>query len=129
MAEGEAVTENVQDFIIKNGVLTKHDGSGGDVTIPAGVTVIRYGTFEGFKNLTGVTIPEGVEKIQQAAFSSTGLTNVTIPESVTEIGDGTFCRCTGLKSVDIPEGVKKINSYAVIDCTSLTCHHRAAYPH
>lgn len=49
VAEGEAVTENVQDFIIKNGVLTKYDGSGGNVTIPAGVTVIRYQAFDGFK--------------------------------------------------------------------------------
>ena len=121
MAEGEAVTENVQDFIIKNGVLTKHDGSGGDVTIPAGVTLIRYQAFNGVKKLTGVTIPESVKKKQNGAFCGTGLTSITIPEGVTESSSGTFCRCTGLKSVDIPEGVKKINSYAVIDCTSLTC--------
>jgi len=122
VAEGEAVTENTQDFVIKNGVLTKYNGLGGDVTIPAGVTVIRYGTFDGFKNLTGVTIPEGVEKIQQATFSSTGLTSITIPEGVTEIGDVAFCSCAGLQSVTLPEGVRigeKAFAYTAIQSVTI----------
>lgn len=30
--------KNKQDFVIKNGVLSKYNGPGGDVAIPAGVT-------------------------------------------------------------------------------------------
>ena len=30
--------ENMQDFVIENGVLEKYKGPGGDVTIPEGVT-------------------------------------------------------------------------------------------
>lgn len=94
VAEGEAVTENVQDFIIKNGVLTKYDGSGGNVTIPAGVTVIRYQAFDGFKKLTGVTIPK----------------------SVAEIGEKSFARCTGLASVTLLGSAAKIDKTAFEGC-------------
>lgn len=30
--------KNKQDFVIKHGVLSKYNGPGGDVAIPAGVT-------------------------------------------------------------------------------------------
>lgn len=41
-----------QDFIIKNGVLQKYKGPGGDVTIPEGVTEIRAYAFQFCTDLT-----------------------------------------------------------------------------
>lgn len=35
---GNYTMKNKQDFVIKNGVLSKYNGPGGDVAIPAGVT-------------------------------------------------------------------------------------------
>ena len=98
-----------QDFIIKNGVLQKYKGPGGDVTIPEGVTEIRAYAFQFCTDLTSVTIPEGVTEIGERAFyGCTGLTSVTIPEGVTKIGERAFEDCTGLTSIALPRSIRKI---------------------
>ena len=80
------------DFAIEDGVLTKYNGSGGDVTIPSGVTIIAN------------------------AFERCGsLTNVTIPSGVTIIGASAFEHCTNLTSVSIPSSVIAIEMFAFFD--------------
>ena len=81
------VMENKQDFVIKNGVLIKYRGPGGDVTIPEGITEIGSYAFD----------------------HCTGLASVTIPEGVRSIGEMAFRCCKKLKSIAIPEGVTKID--------------------
>ena len=56
------------DFEIKNGVLVKYTGAGGDVVIPDGVTGIGDHAFSQCKSLTSVTIPDGVTSIGDCAF-------------------------------------------------------------
>ena len=86
--------ENMQDFVIENGVLEKYKGPGGDVTIPEGVTEIGSSAFKDCANLTSVTIPEGVTKIRAYAFKGcANLTSVTIPGSVKEIDKYVFQGC------------------------------------
>ena len=53
-----------------------------------GIKEIPFGTFEGCKKLTSVTIPSGV----------------------TEIGATAFCKCDSLKSLTIPSGVTKVGT-------------------
>ena len=57
--------ENNQDFVIENGVLTKYNGPGGDVTIPEGVTEIGSSAFDGCKKLT-IHAPAGSAAEQYA---------------------------------------------------------------
>lgn len=88
------------------------------------------------------TIPSGVKKIAENAFSYTSLTKITIPNNVTEIGSDTFSYsdtlqtltfgkgartiperccwyCGKLSKVVIPEGVTAIKDDAFAMCTSL----------
>ena len=51
------------EFVIENGVLTKYNGPGGDVVIPAGVTEIGERAFYGCTDLTGITVPDSVTRI------------------------------------------------------------------
>ena len=44
--------ENIQDFVIRNSVLTKYTGPSGDVVVPEGVTEIGRSAFQGCENLT-----------------------------------------------------------------------------
>jgi len=108
------------DFTIENGVLTKYNGTGGDVTIPDSVTYIGDGAFYRRGVLTGVTTPASATNIGDDAFSSRTLTGVTIPSSVTGIGDYAFCGCTGLTSIIIPDSVTSISNWAFENCTGLT---------
>ena len=125
----------VPEFEFSNGVITKYNGPGGDVVIPAAiggaaVTAIGYGAFAWgdpmdmvYQNtsLTSVTIPDSVTSIGDFAFlSCVNLSSVTIPEGVVSIGFQAFGFCDSLSSVTIPDGVTSIGAYAFSYCESLS---------
>ncbi len=105
--------------------LTKYTGNGGEVVIPSkhgGLSVRSIGDGVFFrKNLTAITIPDGVTSIGDRAFSScSNLTAITIPDSVTIIGNKTFSDCISLTAITIPDGVTSIGGSAFSGCSSLT---------
>lgn len=108
-------------FVIKDGVLRKYNGPGGDVVIPEGVTEICESAFSCCTGLTSVTIPGSVTRIGEFAFRGcTGLTSVIIPEGVTEIGVEAFTGCIRLTRVTLPVSVVKVGCRAFYGCSDLT---------
>ena len=102
----------------------------GDVTVPSQVTdgtntydvagIFQY-TFTNSRNLTTVTIPEGVRFIGEMAFRGcTGLTSVTMPSTVAYIHSGAFQYCWDITSIDLPSGVSLIGDKAFYGCDNLT---------
>ena len=90
---------------------------------PYTVTSIAQRAFYDFRNLTSVTIPEGVISIGRNAFSNcTSLTSVTMSEGVTSIEYEAFCGCSKLASITLPDGLVYIGDYAFRYCplTSIT---------
>ena len=87
------------------------------VIIGDGVTSIGNELFSSCTSLQSITIPNGVTRIGEGAFSSAALTSITIPNSVTSIGDNAFI-FSGLTSVTIPNGAIGLQSF--IDCFYLT---------
>jgi len=71
------------------------------VTIPEGITTISHNTFLRCKNLTSITLPNSIKTIWTVAFKGTGLTSITLPESVTLLGGGVFQNCENLVSITI----------------------------
>lgn len=109
-----------KDFTIRNGILKKYTGPGGDVVIPDSVTSIGEEAFYKCESLTSITIPDSVTRIGDYAFSEcSNLTSIAIPGSVVHIGDGTFYYCTNLTSITIPDGVTSIGEETFSCCTSL----------
>ena len=105
-----------EDFVIKDGVLKKYVGPGGDVVIPDGVTSIAGTAFFNCTSLSSVTIPNSVTSIGRSAFNNCkSLTSIAIPDSVTSIGDYAFYNCTSLTSIVIPNSVRKIDKYTFLD--------------
>lgn len=119
----------LNDFVIENGVITKYTGPGGKVEIPSedkdgnAVTAIGNSAFTDCVDLTSVTIPEGVTKIEDGVYrwEKTGdsteygvqWTNLKL------VGYGAFSGCTNLTWVDMPQGVVHIGALAFSECSSL----------
>ena len=92
-----------------------------NLTIPDGVTSIGDYAFSGCIGLTSITIPSSVTSIGDYAFlGCSGLISITIPNSVTSIGSVAFYGCCNLTSVTIPNGVTSIGRSAFSNCSGLT---------
>lgn len=94
-------------------------GKKGGIQLPESVTVIGNGAF--FENkLTNMTIPEGVTEIKYEAFSRCrSLKNISLPNSMSAIRSGAFSNCDSLESFAIPVGVALIESGVVRGCAKL----------
>jgi hypothetical protein len=68
-----------EDFVIKDGVLMKYVGEGGDVVVPEGIETIGMHAFEWKVSIRN------------------SILSVTLPDSVTSIGDSAFFGCKNLK--------------------------------
>lgn len=129
------------DFIAFDGVIEEYVGPGGLVVIPSeidGEAIHEIAARAFFKNLdiSGVIIPEGIEKIGNNAFegcanlvelelpyslyylgatvfgSCIGIEKVVIPSGVTVVPYGTFTGCNALKDIKFSNGVEEIHQFA-----------------
>lgn len=122
------VESSEDDFVFVEGTktITGYNGSGGVVVIPSAihgieVEVIGSYAFEGYVNVTGITIPNSVTTIKIGAFSNcTGMTNISIPGSVKTIETGAVSNCSSLTNITIPDGVTSIANSVFYKCSSLT---------
>ena len=62
--------EQNEGLAIANHILVDADENlSGNITVPAGITLIAGGVFSRNSNLTGISIPDGVTRIGSYAFS------------------------------------------------------------
>ncbi|MBQ9045233.1 MAG: S-layer homology domain-containing protein [Oscillospiraceae bacterium] len=86
-----------------------------DYTVPEGTTKIAMDGFSQ-NHLKAVTLPDSLTEIGQCAFDySEDLTSITIPEQVKRIEGGTFWSCKKLQDVYVPDGMTFIAAGAVPD--------------
>ena len=73
------------------------------------VTVIGGSAFYGNHDLTSVTLPDSLLRIESGAFGyMLGLTSITLPDSVTYIGHNAFASSDNITSLDLPESLESI---------------------
>ena len=98
--------------------------NGKPITIPStvnGYPVKSIGkkAFRENPSITKVTIPEGVESIQDDAFSWSSLYEIKLPSTLKSIGYACFALCTELHQLHIPASVTKLD-YQCIANNSIT---------
>ncbi|MCQ2435750.1 MAG: leucine-rich repeat domain-containing protein [Clostridia bacterium] len=82
------------------------------VEIGGNITTIGANAFAGCRQLTSVTIPDGVTVIGERGFMNCGITTITMPNSVTDIGAEAFRDCSHLTSVTVQDNVESIGDMA-----------------
>lgn len=101
------VDDNNQHFKMGQDIGTLYSKDGG--------TLIKYPV--GLDTVTEFSLPEGVTKISDYAFSgATYLTSITIPQSVSAIGEHAFSGCTGLRQISFTDSVETIGENAFEGC-------------
>lgn len=107
-------------YTINQGVvtITGYTGAGGEVVIPGtieGLPVVAIGpyAFQDEDAITGVTISEGVQFIEEFAFNACDLlARVDLPESLLGISQYSFGFCLSLPSISIPASTFYIQTFA-----------------
>ena len=89
------------------------------IDIPATCTQIGYQAFSNCKNLSSVTLHDGLKTIAGYAFlDCTALKSITFPNTLNTIGSSAF-QSTSLSTLTIPKSVNEINTDAFKNCAKL----------
>ena len=90
------------------------------ISLPSTLQRIEEGAFYD-NDLAELTIPDGVTYIGKWAFTyNQSFTSLTLPNSVTELGVAPFSYCTGLINVTLSEGLTEIPEAAFAQCSAMT---------
>lgn len=112
----EDLEKNDDDKIFK-GVEDKEIS---EVTIPEGIEEIGDLAFYNCNNLKRVKLPKSLRRIGRSAFEGcSSLKKIILPSNVEIIDNGAFLNCTNLISVLLPNNLKVIGASAFENCQSL----------
>ena len=87
------------------------------IVIPDHIQSIGESAFGSCKNLTSVTLPEGIDRLFRVFSGCTSLRRITIPKSVVSV-NALFGNCTNLDSVVLPPNITLLGS-TFANCISL----------
>ena len=100
-------------FIIEDGVLTKYEGNDKSITIPEGVKRIGERAFSPMMSeLEEVILPSTLETIGVYALFGLPIKTVRIPSSVKSIEFKAFHECCELSEIVLESGLEAIGEYA-----------------
>lgn len=100
------VSDSNKSYSEKEGVLFNADGSK-LIQFPCGYKKTRY------------SVPNGVVTIGRDAFQGAGISEITIPEGVEIIEEYAFSDCPALESINLPTTISVINDHAFSLCYNL----------
>lgn len=110
---GLPVTEIYEHAFAKNDMLT-------GIIIPNSVQKIGWGAFSDCENLKSVKLPEGLTSIEGYLFNGCqSLSFLQIPEGVIHIGDRAFFHCESLKEIVLPSTLSVLDGSPFLFCNSL----------
>jgi len=98
------------NFSLDNWMWTKDNGRD-DPALPESLESIGSLVFYDLPDLTRITLPDGITRLDPQCFYATDLQEIHLPASLTEIPPYCFEGCS-LTSVVIPEGVTRIGEFA-----------------
>ena len=89
------------------------------VQLPGSVRHIGKGAFAGARELQGLTLPTGLERLPERAVAGTALPVVVLPEGLTTVGESAFAGCAALHTLLLPSTLDSIGPGALDGCYNL----------
>lgn len=89
-----------------------------DVSLPDGIKKIGDKAFSGCESLSVLPLPNSVEEIGSYAFSESGISIINL-ENVNKLNEGAFANCLSLKLIDIL-GLTEVPERCFHGCRNLT---------
>lgn len=117
--------EPCKNYISVNGMLLTKDGKeliacppgfSGKCTVPAGVSVIQEGAFQGCSGITEINLPDSLSSIGADAFSDCRFTEITLPLKVSSIGENAFANNANLQQITIPQNGEHLDESILSGC-------------
>lgn len=122
MVSSIAVTPRLEELEGPAPVVYRKDERVVAAMLPAGATAVARSMFYCCENLTSVSLPATVERIDDFAFfGCTSLTRLDLRgcTALREIGASAFEGCTALSDVLLPAGLSSLGEAAFRNCTAL----------
>lgn len=94
------------------------DGRITSLTVPASISSIGSGAFNGCQKLEKVNLSGGAQILNNSFCDCTALTDISFPYGISEINDS-FKNCTSLKSVKFSRSVSKLGDGSFNGCSSV----------
>lgn len=89
------------------------------IDYPGNLKIVPAFAFDGCKNLTNVTIEQGVETLCEYSFMKSGVKEVNLPEGLLKIYSQVFSGCGNLEKINLPKTLKYIQPRAFFGCNNL----------
>ena len=89
------------------------------IVLPDSIVSIRDSAFAGCKNLTQISLPEGLMELGDRCFSDSGITSLTVPGEVKFFGSEVFSYCRRLETVVFNNEMHAMGQWMFKECTSL----------
>lgn len=104
------VNSSGRPFTLSGGGQIRITAVGGDVTLD----------FNGYRNITSLSIPSSVESLADGIFNAcSGVAKVSLSEGLRSIGARAFQNCDKITAMEIPSTVTHIGKNAFFACSSL----------
>ena len=90
------------------------------ITVSDGIERIQMAAFSGLKNLRKAILPDSIATYMDSTFyDCENLVEVKLSENTTQLTANVFSNCKSLKHITIPSSVKRIEYYNFENCISL----------
>ncbi len=122
--------EGVKNFNTEKGILYNEDKTEilyadkemhGEVSIPDGVKKINAAAFQDCKDITVIQLPDSLTEIGTNAFANCSqLQEIRFGTKVVSIGESAFQKCIKLQKVEMPDSVTSVGKFLFSGCSSLS---------
>lgn len=113
----ESIPKAARNSYDQKAMVTKYCSK---IVVDGSFTKIGENAFDGFYNVTSISLPKSVKTIGENAFKNcVALKNITLPSDLTSVGEYSFYGCSSLEGIKLPNGVTSVGNFSFSGCKNM----------